>query len=280
MDSMWKNLHDGMIFEKIIEEYHVKEDSKFPKLLVIPGMIGGVGHIWSKLECSVYILQHIQLFAMTKFDEIYEAVEQQVLELFKADSKFVLVGYSFGSMIALKLCEKLESLGKSGRLICIDGTPKFMKTNLISSLPEPPKNNENPSDEDIQNLIFSEFTVKTYGAMAGEVLKNIWQQSTWEAKVEEFTKLIVDQKSKEFVTQNLQALFNRMKIVVNEDKTEFAISENTSVVLIKPSESSLKIDADYGMKDYCKHEIRIETIEGDHYTIIENEKIVDIINSA
>jgi fatty acid synthase, animal type len=274
MNSIWKNLHNGMIFDKTIEEFQVVKDSMLPKLLIIPGMIGGVGQIWSKLQCSVYILQHVQLFSMTRFDEIYQAVEQNVLELFKTDEKFVLVGYSFGSMIALRICEKLESLGKSGKLVCIDGTPTFMKTNMMTSLPE------NPSDEDIQNLIFSEFTVKTYGAMADEILNNIWQQATWKAKVDEFTKLIVDQKSKEFVTQNLEALFNRMKIILEEDKTKFTISKNTSVVLIKPSESTLKIESDYGLKEYCKHEIRIETIEGDHYTIIENEKIIEIINSS
>jgi hypothetical protein len=71
-----------------------------------------------------------------------------------------------------------------------------MKTKMMTSLPE------NPSDEDIKNLIFTEFTVKTYGEMADEILNNIWQQATWKTKVDEFTNLIVDQKSKEFVTQN------------------------------------------------------------------------------
>jgi hypothetical protein len=60
-----------------------------------------------------------------------------------------------------------------------------------------------------------------------------------------------------------------MKIILEEDKTNFTMSKNTSVVLIKPSESTLKIEAE-----------TIETIESDHYTIIENEKIIEIIDSS
>lgn len=273
MDALWKNLHSGMTSKKMIEEFQVIELA--PKMLIVPGMIGGVGTIWSALQYSVYILQHINFYSAKTFLEINEAIEDNVLELFKNDDTFVLVGYSFGSMIALKLCEKLESLGKTGKLIFIDGAPKFMESQLKAMLPE------NPTDDDIQNLIFIEFTSKIHGHLAEEIMKNIWLQATWSKKVDEFVKLIVDEKSKTFVRQNLEATFNRIKIVLDEADMEFSVSRDTSITLIKsyvPFEATAKIDEAYGLKSYCQQDIKIENIDGDHYNIIENAKIVDILN--
>src|SRR5215469_18960502 len=42
--------------------------------------------------------------------------------------EFVLVGYSYGSLIAIELVRLLESMNLKGRLILIDGTPELIKT--------------------------------------------------------------------------------------------------------------------------------------------------------
>lgn len=273
MDSLWRNLHEGIQHDNLIEEFQVKDHGT--KVLIIPGMLGGVGEIWSALQHSVFILQHVKLHAIEKFDDLYNALVQDVLELFKDDETFILVGYSFGSLIAIKLCEQFEKLGKKGKLFLIDGTPKFCKCQVKAFLPE------NPSDEDIHNVIFKEFTPKSYGVMADEVMKNIWMQVSWEAKVEEFVKVIIDNKSKEYMKNSLNATLNRIKMVLLENDMKFSISENTLVTLIKspaPFSTSAEIESDYGLRDCCKNEVRLETIQGDHYNIIQNTAIIDIIN--
>lgn len=40
---------------------------------------------------------------------------------------FIIVGYSFGSMVAIELARQLEKTGKQGRLILLDGSPESMK---------------------------------------------------------------------------------------------------------------------------------------------------------
>lgn len=40
---------------------------------------------------------------------------------------FVVVGYSYGSLIALEMVNRLEKMGLSGRLFLIDGSPEIMK---------------------------------------------------------------------------------------------------------------------------------------------------------
>lgn len=52
---------------------------------------------------------------------------QHVKERSKTQKSFIIVGYSFGSMVAIELGRQLECMGKQGRLILIDGSPQLMK---------------------------------------------------------------------------------------------------------------------------------------------------------
>lgn len=45
----------------------------------------------------------------------------------KDSAEFVVVGHSYGSLIAIELVRLLESMNLKGRLILIDGAPDMMK---------------------------------------------------------------------------------------------------------------------------------------------------------
>jgi len=45
---------------------------------------------------------------------------------------FVMVGYSFGSLIAIEVTRRLEAMNFKGRLVLIDGTPELLRA-LIKS---------------------------------------------------------------------------------------------------------------------------------------------------
>jgi len=52
---------------------------------------------------------------------------QHILPKLKDGKDFVMVGYSFGSIIAIELTRKLEAMSFKGRLILIDGAPEQMR---------------------------------------------------------------------------------------------------------------------------------------------------------
>lgn len=45
----------------------------------------------------------------------------------KNQKEFLIVGYSFGSLIAIELARLLEANNFSGRLLLIDGAPDYIK---------------------------------------------------------------------------------------------------------------------------------------------------------
>lgn len=271
MDSMWRNLHSGVGDGELIEQIKFVEGK--PKMLLIPGMIASLGSAWKELDYSIYVLQHMKFYELKTFDELFSSFIKEVLELFKDEDKFILVGYSFGSAISLRICEIFESMGKRGKLIFVDGSPNYMRTFITDKIPT------NPTDEELQHFIFNELASKTYGAMADEVMKNVFSKSTWRQKVEEFTRSITDVKSKEFMEKNLDSLFNRIRMVMRE-QFNYRASANIDVLLIKPLDVSSKVSEDYGLREYCAGSIRIESVPGDHYTLIDSKsEIVDIVNS-
>lgn len=273
MDGMWKNLHSGRTSDVLIEELKFVEESQQPKLLLIPGMISDMGSMWRELDYSVYVCHHSKYYSVQSFDELIESIIGEVVGLFKNSSEFCLIGYSFGSIIALRICEFFEALGMRGKLVLIDGSPSAIRANVTESL-----TTDKPTDEDIQNYIFEEYSRSKYGANELEILRSVLSHTTWNDRVNEYLKYMKDAQTKEFIANNFESLFNRLRMVVNDD-FNFNISDKVDVTLIRPGHALPNIGEDYGLREHCKGEIRIETIPDDHSTVLESHDILGIIES-
>jgi len=68
------------------------------------------------------------------------------LEKIQCRKEFLIVGYSFGSLIAIELARLLEAKNFSGHLILIDGAPDQMKFLLEKFL-------YHTTEQELQNII-------------------------------------------------------------------------------------------------------------------------------
>jgi len=57
-----------------------------------------------------------------------------------------IVGYSYGSLIAIELVSRLEKQGLNGRLVLIDGAPEQLKAILEQFIPS-------TTEEELQNNV-------------------------------------------------------------------------------------------------------------------------------
>ena len=71
---------------------------------------------------------------------------QHVLSRSKGRKNFVLVGYSFGSLVTIELARILEEKGFNGRLVLIDGSPDLVKAIVDQQL-------SSQSDEELENSV-------------------------------------------------------------------------------------------------------------------------------
>jgi len=74
-----------------------------------------------------------------------------------------MVGYSFGSIIAIELTRKLETMNFKGRLVLIDGAPEQMRSMYKDFLP-------NYNDADLQILLLIGI-METYSARSNETVQ-------------------------------------------------------------------------------------------------------------
>lgn len=83
---------------------------------------------------------------------------QHVIEKTANTESLTIVGYSVGAIYAIELVRKLESMGKHGRLILIDGSPEFLKLIISQHL-----NAE--TDEQIQDSVLAGICTRLFPEM-------------------------------------------------------------------------------------------------------------------
>lgn len=198
---------------------------------------------------------------------------QDVLAFFKDSKFFHIIAYSFGSCLALKFAEKLESLGKVGHVTFIDGAP--MMTRAFAQ-----QHYKENSDEYIQNHIVESLLTSLHVTLDTEYAKNILALPTWNEKVEVIVDLIKAQNvyGKEYLVLMLNALANRIKITLNfPDK--LCMLESTTATLIRPVASVFgEFKEDYGLDLNFKKKIEVRCLEANHFSILESPQLIENLN--
>lgn len=77
----------------------------------------------------------------------------------------------------------------------------------------------------------------------------------------------------------LESVAVQIKCGQNSDKIFFEKLLHTSIVLVKAKTVPIdSIPHDYDLQQYCKKEITIIAIDGDHFSLIDNPIFADIIS--
>jgi hypothetical protein len=178
-------------------------------------------------------------------------------------------------MIALKLTHVLESKGYTGKVILVDGSPKFI-SNIVNQLLPTDYN-----DEHIQGFILSSCIKILFPESIQEVTKKIFSNSELDKRFETFleTAATRSEYSIDYGRQMIEGLMKRLKIILKANDINF-VTLKCSVTLVKASESSLSgIDEDYGIKNFVENDVKIHTVNGNHVSVLTSAELIDIINS-
>ena len=195
--------------------------------------------------------------------------------MYSGNEKFILIGHSFGSMIALKLTNILESKGKSGRVVLVDGSPKFVNDVVQQLLPM------DCNDEHILGLILSSCIEILFPESIQEISKIIFSQSDLTKRFETFLEIAATRSEYtiDYGRQMIEGLMKRLKIILNANNIKFSMLKNTPVTLVKASESSLcGIDKDYGLKKFVEGDLEIKTVAGNHLSVLTSAELIEILN--
>ncbi|XP_058840211.1 fatty acid synthase-like [Topomyia yanbarensis] len=249
-------------------------------ILLIPGMEGVAGNVLrtlaSRLNAPVYILQTLNTAELNSIPAIVDHIMDELDEkLFNGANDYLIVAYSFGSFIALEIAGRLESRNLPGKLILIDGAPKFL-TKLSHLLL-----GENPPDELIQKSLIAAIISVVFPNQPAMQVFSILEVPTFQEQIEKLIEVGKENKiySPEYIRKVTTLVYNRLKMVFikPEEKEKWL---QVPIVLIRPSEvSTVDIEEDYGLESCTTEPVTLKIVEGSHMTMLESEVLIEIINS-
>lgn len=247
-------------------------------VLIIPGIESVAGEIWTsiaaKLKAPTFILQTMKHYQCKSLPEIVESIFDEVRDkVFRNVDQFIIVGYSFGSVIGIKIAKRLQENLPKGVLFLIDGSPKYVQ--LLAS----PAIQSCKSDDELQTILILTIVSKLF---PNKNLANftITGQSFTE-KIAYLQALDKDEKlySKQYVEQMLISLFNRLKIANSIDPEDYTNVLHCPVVLLKPAQPVIaNIEDDYGLSRITDSVVITKTTDGTHASMLTDTNLPDYIN--
>lgn len=184
------------------------------------------------------------------------------------------LSYSFGALITIELAKLLEQKGLKGQIVLIDGAPTFLKKLVVDQMPTA------QSDEGVQTVLISGIMRTVYPEEKIDVMQIMTNNPTWETRVEKVLEMASDQYiySQDYLRTMANCLFQRIKMVINY-KSETNQVLKSPITLVRPTEISIvDVEDDYGIQKLTNGNTSVKYVEGNHLTMLENSKLIQIIN--
>ncbi|XP_051154827.1 fatty acid synthase [Leptopilina boulardi] len=270
-------LGSGDLIHDEVYELPSKNEPGRKEVYLIPG-IEGYGAVFKilseKIKSRAVCLQLVKNMKMElSIIEIAKQLLPTVLERSKDRRDFVLVGYSFGCVITIELARLLENEGFTGRIVLIDGSPEIMKKLVEQQLPSAHKG------ELETNLLLGIMDILAPN-LSGEFLVKLEKCTNWAQKLEVLTNEVPADMN---VTPDDQrnvctSVYNRILALQSYNYATLA-PIRSPIILLKPAQPTLReIADDYGLRTITRDKVEIYTLEGNHVTLLENDKVASAIN--
>ncbi|KYN01849.1 Fatty acid synthase [Cyphomyrmex costatus] len=267
-------LYDENLPTKACLELQTKMDPRKIKVFLLPS-IQGCGQIFNPLASKIRPSAAALQYGITNTMSIPEYADHllpYVLPKAEEQRGFAIVGYSYGSLIALELVKRLEKHGLSGRLVLIDGAPELLKTMLEQFLPA-------TTEEELQNNVLLSIMDSIQSVSNGKLLLDLEKCTTWEEKLNVFFSHISDKMS---ITETRKALYTTIYMnILALRKYDWSSLEwiRSPVTLLKPTKPFVNMtEEDYGLHKITRDKVNVHYVEGNHATILDSDKIIAAIN--
>ncbi|XP_055614202.1 fatty acid synthase-like, partial [Uranotaenia lowii] len=244
-------------------------------VLIVPGIESVAGNVWysiaSKINAPVFVLQTLKYYQSLNLEIIVNSVIDELLDkVFKKLEQFCIIGYSFGALIAIEIVKRLEKAGFKGKLILLDGSPKYL-TQIAK-----PAISSSQTDEEIQISL-----IQTVLSTIGQKTNAIGKGTNFKQMIEDLMKFHRSDYgySKKYLELMLVSLFNRIKIALSLNCQNYKNVLHCPIVLMKPSIASVSnTDHDYGLSEVTNAMVVVKTLQGTHATMLEDPTLVEGIN--
>ncbi|CRL02266.1 CLUMA_CG015087, isoform A [Clunio marinus] len=266
--------------DTILQLKSISNGSKV-KALIVPGIEGMSADVWEKLaeklNFDTYILQLHKSFDSSSIKGICNHITEDVLKFYADSNEFLLIGYSFGTLLSLEIAKILEMNSKSGSIVMVDGSPTFFKR-FTKFLGHSDTNDASIQREILTSLIHMEFP-DNHEDIASEVFSKPDLNTKLESFINLYETMHNFKRKKKYSKEWIIALFKRFKMVQALNENSFPTLESSRMSLVVPSEKLFNdISINYDLNLYTLNDIQTLVIDGNHVSILHNLELPKFLN--
>ncbi|XP_049533141.1 fatty acid synthase-like isoform X3 [Anopheles darlingi] len=247
-------------------------------VLIIPGIESVCSPVWTKIASQINAPTFIlQTFAKASDEQtipgIVDSVFDEMLQtVFGKGQQFLVIGYSFGSLLALEIVKRLESRSLRGKLMMIDGSPMYLQRFAGPHLAA-------ADDEQLQMSILTLIVSIVLPTGTQDIIKAVMNEPTYSARIDKLMQLSRDSNpfSEDYSRKMMRLMLYRLKASMNMSN-EAREKINAPVVLVR-SAMITDIEEDYGLSQFTQSSVIVKIIEGTHQSMLANPELVEIVNS-
>nr|CAI5859395.1 unnamed protein product [Callosobruchus analis] len=256
----------------------LREDQKGPTVFFLPGTEGfaKVMRIMaSRLDAHIIAVQYTHDMGFETIQDMAKNLVPIIIKHQNKNERFRIVAYSFGVMVGIELCNILESMGYTGSLISLDGSPLTVK-NMVSKL--------------VSNTTEHEFHISIClymlnFVMLPEAASKMQEQfencETWDEKADLLVSLSKDAVSfdSEYMKEYANIVIKRLQAIINYSPSSTKL--RTKVTLFKATRglgSGDALSGDFGLSEYCATPVEVEIYDGNHIDIVDDENVAEKVN--
>ncbi|XP_054009830.1 fatty acid synthase-like [Hylaeus anthracinus] len=260
-------------------ELPVRSGERKNRVFVVPGIEGSpvvFAPIIPKLKVPTICLQLGIFDTGLSIEEMADRLVPHVLAKNHGRRDFVVVGYSYGSLIAIELVRRLEAYSLVGHLILIDGSPDYMKALKAKHL-------SSSTVDNFENNLLLGIMQATKAVDAMPVYKQeLTECKNWEEKLDKLVR---------HTPPDLQAIYSieaqkgictfmyqRLCVMDDYDCSSKELLR-TPITLLKPTIPAVEIDdPTYGLSKLTHGRVTVHVIEGNHISMLDSGKVAATIN--
>ncbi|KYN18124.1 Fatty acid synthase [Trachymyrmex cornetzi] len=261
-------------------EFLTNKHNTMTEVLLIPG-IDGCGTIFKTIIPYIKFSTSLLHYNTNNIDctnmimETTNRFTNHILSKLTDGKDFIIVGYSFGSLIAIEVTRKLEAMNFKGRLVLIDGAPEPLRTML--------KLFESDFDDaNFQVYILANILEIHSAGSSQKILMELKKCESWDERFNIFAKqfsIIYTYLSLSNLKTICTTIYKHLSALREYDPS-ILLPIKSPITLVKCTSSFNipVIEEDYGLHKVTQGVVKVHYIEGDHVTILKNEKVAAAIN--
>ncbi|XP_018370195.1 PREDICTED: fatty acid synthase-like [Trachymyrmex cornetzi] len=261
-------------------DFSTNRQNTTTEVFLVPG-IDGCGTVFKtvipyiKLSTSLLHYNTNNIDSTNMITETTNRLTNHVLPKLTDGKDFVMVGYSFGSLLAIEVTRILEAMNLKGRLVLIDGAPELARTMFKPF----------ESDFDDANFQIDVLTniLEIYSVGSSrKILMELKKCESWDERFNIFAKqfsVIYTYLSFANLKTLCITIYKHLSALRQYDPSTLPPIKSP-IILLKCTHSSnmIAIEEDFCLHKVTQNMVKIHYIEGNHVTIMKNEKVAAAIN--